>query len=96
MAEENCPYVGFLYAGLMISADGTPNVLEYNCRLGDPETQPIVMRLESDLVELCDAAATGRLDTVKPSWREQVALGVEAQFGGGLGGGAFEFEVGAA
>jgi len=76
MAEENCPYSGFLYAGLMIAADGTPNVLEYNCRLGDPETQPIIMRLESELVELCEAAVAGQLDTASVQWREQVALGV--------------------
>ena len=58
------PYTGFLYAGIMIAPDGTPNVLEFNCRLGDPETQPIMMRLKSDLTELCEAALAGRLDTV--------------------------------
>jgi phosphoribosylamine--glycine ligase len=61
MAAEGCRYVGFLYAGVMITADG-PKVLEYNCRLGDPETQPLILRLRSDLVELCEAALDGRLD----------------------------------
>ena len=56
LALDGTPYTGFLYAGLMIAADGTPNVLEFNCRLGDPETQPILMRLQSDLVALCEAA----------------------------------------
>ena len=56
MAGEGNPYRGFLYAGVMISGDGTPNVLEYNCRFGDPETQPIILRLQSDLAEMCLAA----------------------------------------
>src|SRR5450631_3877179 len=56
LAADGMPYTGFLYAGLMIAADGTPNVLEFNCRLGDPETQPLMMRLRSDLIELCEAA----------------------------------------
>ena len=62
MAQEGAPYTGFLYAGLMIDADGTPKVIEYNCRFGDPETQPIMMRLNSDLVALCLAACQGELD----------------------------------
>ena len=59
MAKDGIPYTGFLYAGLMISADGTPKVIEFNCRFGDPETQPIMMRLQSDLVELCLAGTQG-------------------------------------
>ncbi|MBK7251025.1 MAG: phosphoribosylamine--glycine ligase [Gammaproteobacteria bacterium] len=76
LAAEGMPYVGFLYAGLMIAPDGTPNVLEFNCRFGDPETQPILMRLRSDLVTLCDAALDGRLDTVEAEWDERASLGV--------------------
>ncbi|MFP4280753.1 MAG: phosphoribosylamine--glycine ligase [Halochromatium sp.] len=76
LRAEGLPYLGFLYAGLMIGADGTPRVLEYNCRLGDPETQPILMRLESDLLELCLAASEGRLTEVEARWRDQAALGV--------------------
>ena len=76
LRAEGLAYVGFLYAGLMIGADGTPRVLEYNCRLGDPETQPILMRLESDLLELCLAASDGRLTEVEARWRDQAALGV--------------------
>ena len=76
LAEEDRPYTGFLYAGLMIDADGTPRVLEYNCRCGDPETQPIMMRLQTDLVELCDAAIAGRLSGIEAQWDARVALGV--------------------
>ena len=76
MAAEGTKYTGFLYAGVMIADDGTPNVLEYNCRFGDPETQPIMMRLQSDLIELCNAAIDGKLDTVKVSWDKRAALGV--------------------
>ncbi len=76
MADEGNPYTGFLYAGLMIGMDGTPKVIEYNCRFGDPETQPIMMRLKSDLTELCDAALDKRLDCVSAEWDERVALGV--------------------
>ncbi|MBE2897237.1 phosphoribosylamine--glycine ligase [Pasteurellaceae bacterium HPA106] len=76
MAAEGNTYTGFLYAGLMIMPDGQPKVIEYNCRFGDPETQPIMMRLESDLVELCLAACDGKLDTVRSQWREQAALGI--------------------
>src|SRR6202012_6065903 len=61
LAQEGTPYTGFLYAGLMIGPDGAPRVLEFNCRLGDPETQPLLMRLRSDLTELCEAALAGRL-----------------------------------
>ena len=76
MAAEGHPYTGFLYAGLMIAPDGTPKVLEYNCRFGDPETQPILMRLKSDFVELLDAAIDGRLDRVSAEWDPRPALGV--------------------
>ena len=76
MAAEGRPYRGFLYAGLMIGPDGAPKVLEYNCRLGDPETQPILMRLQSDLVEVIDATLGGRLAEVHPQWDPRAALGV--------------------
>lgn len=82
LAAEGRPYLGFLYAGLMIGADGTPKVLEFNCRLGDPETQPLMMRLDSDLVELCLAALAGRLDQVKTDWDARPALGVVMAAGG--------------
>ncbi|MGD9842549.1 MAG: phosphoribosylamine--glycine ligase [Steroidobacteraceae bacterium] len=70
------PYVGFLYAGLMISATGAPKVIEFNCRFGDPEAQPVMSRLKSDLTLLCDAALDGRLDKVTAEWIPQAALGV--------------------
>ena len=76
MAKEDAPYSGFLYAGLMIDSDGTPNVIEYNCRFGDPETQPIMMRLQSDLVELCLAATRGELDKVTIEFDQRAAVGV--------------------
>jgi phosphoribosylamine--glycine ligase len=76
LAADGMPYTGFLYAGLMIGPDGTPKVLEFNCRLGDPETQPILMRLSSDLTQLCEAALAGRLDGVSAAWDERAALGV--------------------
>jgi phosphoribosylamine--glycine ligase len=76
LALEGMPYTGFLYAGLMIAPDGTPNVLEYNCRLGDPEAQPLLMRLQSDLTLLCEAALGGRLDTANAQWDPRAALGV--------------------
>ena len=76
LALEGMAYTGFLYAGLMISPDGTPNVLEFNCRLGDPEAQPLLMRLQSDLTRLCEAALGGRLDTAAVQWDPRVALGV--------------------
>jgi len=82
MAAEGRPYTGFLYAGLMIAADGTPRVLEYNCRFGDPETQPIMMRLRSDLVTLVEAAVTGRLHEVEAEWDPRAALGVVMAAGG--------------
>jgi phosphoribosylamine--glycine ligase len=82
LAAEGLPYLGFLYAGLMIGADGTPKVLEFNCRLGDPETQPLLMRLQSDLVELCLAALDGRLDQVTADWDARPALGVVMAAGG--------------
>ena len=76
MAAEGHPYTGFLYAGLMIDADGAPKVIEYNCRFGDPETQPILMRLKSDLVALCQAALERRLDQVECEWDPRAAVGV--------------------
>ena len=82
MAAEGLPYTGFLYAGLMIGADGTPRVLEYNCRFGDPETQPILLRLRSDLVELCLAALGGRLGAMTADWDPRAALGVVMAAGG--------------
>jgi phosphoribosylamine--glycine ligase len=82
LAAEGTPYVGFLYAGLMIGPDGTPKVLEYNCRFGDPETQPIMLRLRSDLVALCLAALDGRLDQVEADWDPRFALGVVMAAGG--------------
>ncbi len=82
MIAEGHPYTGFLYAGLMISPDGKIKVLEYNCRFGDPETQPIMMRLKSDLVELCQAALAGELAKTKTEWDERPALGVVLAAGG--------------
>jgi phosphoribosylamine--glycine ligase len=82
MAAAGYPYTGFLYAGLMIDKQGNPKVLEYNCRLGDPETQPIMLRLQSDLVELCLAALAKRLHEVKIQWDERAALGVVLAAGG--------------
>ena len=82
LAAEGMPYTGFLYAGLMIAADGTPNVLEFNCRFGDPETQPVLARLTSDLTVLCEAALAGRLDDVRAEWDPRAALGVVIAAGG--------------
>ncbi len=76
LANENTPYVGFLYAGVMIAADGSPRVLEFNCRLGDPETQPILARMRSDLSGLCEAALDGRLADVRVDWDPRAAVGV--------------------
>lgn len=76
MAFDGLPYTGFLYAGLMIGPDGEPQVLEFNCRFGDPETQPVLMRLDSDLVDLIDAGVNGTLDQVGAEWTEQAAVGV--------------------
>lgn len=82
MAKDGLPYTGFLYAGIMIASDGTPKVLEFNCRFGDPETQPIMMRLQSDLSELCLAALDKKLDTVTAKWDSRPALGVVLAAGG--------------
>jgi phosphoribosylamine--glycine ligase len=82
MAAEGHPYTGFLYAGVMIAPDGTPKVLEYNCRFGDPETQPVMLRLQSDFIELIEAALDGKLDTVQAQWDSRAALGVVMAAGG--------------
>ena len=82
MAAEGNVYTGFLYAGLMISPDGQPRVIEYNCRFGDPETQPIMMRLQSDLVALCQSALAGRLDQASTEWDARCAIGVVLAAGG--------------
>ncbi len=82
MAQEGIHYRGFLYAGLMITGDGTVKVLEFNCRLGDPETQPILMRLKSDLVEMCLAAVSGNLSATDIKWDPRPALGVVMAAGG--------------
>lgn len=76
MAKEDAPYTGFLYAGLMIDSEGTPKVIEYNCRFGDPETQPIMMRLKSDIVELCLTACEGKLDQATIEFDPRPAVGV--------------------
>ena len=76
MEAEGAPYTGFLYVGLMIDPEGNPSVLEYNCRLGDPETQPLLVRLESDIVALCQAATQGRLSTMDSYWDSRPAVGV--------------------
>ena len=76
MAQDGMPYVGFLYAGLMIDRDGNPKTLEFNCRLGDPETQPIMLRLKSDLLELVERAIEGRLANAEVVWDRRPALGV--------------------
>jgi phosphoribosylamine--glycine ligase len=76
MAKDGIPYTGFLYAGLMISPDGSIKTLEFNCRMGDPETQPILLRLKSDLVELLEHAVAGTLDQAEAEWDRRVALGV--------------------
>jgi phosphoribosylamine---glycine ligase len=76
LAADGMPFTGFLYAGLMIDASGAPKVIEYNVRFGDPETQPVIARLKSDLTVLCEAALAGRLDTVSAEWDPRCALGV--------------------
>ena len=76
MQKDGIPYTGFLYAGLMITLDGKINTLEFNCRMGDPETQPIMMRLKSDLVDLLEHAIDGTLDKIEAEWDPRVALGV--------------------
>ncbi|MGO2355394.1 MAG: phosphoribosylamine--glycine ligase [Marinomonas foliarum] len=82
MNAEGNRYRGFLYAGVMIAPDGTPKTLEYNCRFGDPETQPIMMRLRSDLAQMCLAAVNGKLDTVEADWDPRASLGVVLAAGG--------------
>ena len=82
MAADGERYTGFLYAGVMVDATGNPKVLEFNCRFGDPETQPILSRLDSDLGELVEAALEGRLDQVRAEWDARVALGVVLAAGG--------------
>jgi phosphoribosylamine---glycine ligase len=82
MAADGIVYTGFLYAGLMIDAAGTPRVLEFNCRMGDPETQPILLRLKSDLVDLLDHAIDGKLNQVEAEWDRRTALGVVVAAGG--------------
>ncbi len=82
MASEGHRYVGFLYAGLMITPQGEPKVIEFNCRFGDPETQPIMLRLQSDLVELVEQALAGKLDTTTAQWDERQAVGVVLAAGG--------------
>ncbi|WP_299180624.1 phosphoribosylamine--glycine ligase [uncultured Neptuniibacter sp.] len=82
MKAEGNEYTGFLYAGLMIQADGTPKVIEYNCRFGDPETQPIMLRLKSSLVDLCNAALDKKLDQTTADWDERKSVGVVMAAGG--------------
>ena len=82
MAKEGNPYTGFLYAGIMISPQGIPKVLEYNCRFGDPETQPIMSRLKSDISELCLAAIDEKLDQASVEWDERFAVGIVMAAGG--------------
>lgn len=82
LAKEGIAYKGFLYAGVMITKDLTPKVLEFNCRMGDPETQPILMRLQSDLVELCLAAVNGTLDETEIAWNPCAAVGIVMASGG--------------
>jgi len=82
MADDGRPYTGFLYAGLMIDEKGAPRVVEYNCRFGDPETQPIMMRLKSDLVGLCLSALDGELDQTDVEWDPRAAVGVVLAAGG--------------
>ena len=76
MERDGIPFTGFLYAGLMIDGSGHPKTLEFNCRMGDPETQPIMMRLKSDLVDVMSAAVDGKLDQVELEWDRRTALGV--------------------
>jgi phosphoribosylamine--glycine ligase len=76
MITDGTPYVGFLYAGLMIDASGAPKVIEFNCRFGDPEAQPVMTRLKSDLTALCDAALDGKLNQISADWIQQAAIGV--------------------
>ena len=82
MRDDGTPYQGFLYAGLMIMADGTPKVIEFNCRMGDPETQPIMARLQSDLAAICNATLNGSLAQKRAEWDQRAALGVVLAAGG--------------
>jgi len=82
MAAEGHPYKGFLYAGLMIDTVGAPKVIEFNCRFGDPETQPILLRMKSDIVELCQAAIDGNLDQCRSVWDDRAAVGIVLAAGG--------------
>ena len=82
LIADGTPYTGFLYAGIMVAPDGTPNVLEFNCRFGDPETQPIMMRLRSDLTLLVEAALDGRLNAIDADWDPRAAVGVVLAAGG--------------
>ncbi len=82
MAKDGIPYTGFLYAGLMIDAQGNPRTLEFNCRMGDPETQPIMARLKTDLVTVVEHAVDGRLDQIELDWDRRTALGVVMAAGG--------------
>ncbi len=82
MAKDGIPYTGFLYAGLMIDAHGNPKTLEFNCRMGDPETQPIMARLKTDLVSVMEHAINGTLDTIELDWDRRTALGVVMAAGG--------------
>jgi phosphoribosylamine--glycine ligase len=76
MAADGIPYTGFLYAGLMICKDGSVKTVEFNCRMGDPETQPIMMRLKSNFLTLLEHAVAGKLDQIDAEWDRRVALGV--------------------
>src|SRR4029079_17056697 len=82
LEKDGMPYTGFLYAGIMVAPDGTPNVLEFNCRFGDPETQPILSRLQTDLIDLCEAGLDGTLDKVQVKWDPRAAVGVVLAAGG--------------
>lgn len=82
MKNDGLPYLGFLYAGLMIMPDGTPKVIEFNCRLGDPETQAILMRLQSSLPDICSSTLNGRLSKVEVKWDQRAALGIVLAAGG--------------
>ncbi|HDR14466.1 MAG TPA: phosphoribosylamine--glycine ligase, partial [Desulfobacteraceae bacterium] len=82
MANEGNPYTGFLYAGLMIDEEGSPKVLEFNCRCGDPETQPIMMRFASDIVEMCHAALEEKIDQMAVEWDPRASVGVVMAAGG--------------
>jgi phosphoribosylamine--glycine ligase len=82
MRQDGINYLGFLYAGLMIMEDGTPKVIEFNCRMGDPETQPIMLRLQSDLVAICKATVDGSLAEQEATWDPRSSLGVVLAAGG--------------